>query len=299
MPSSLNGAGAVIQDPLFSRRIRDSGSKTLILGRRKRQFRLAIEDRFHRVRRRDAEPPNAAFVRYAWTDRAPRTWSAGAARGIRCAVPGLMSYGLRGRPAGETLGPEGRKQAGLGAGSHPRPITQTRYRRRSCGRRSYGMMCSDRLRLAMELLGDISQGELLRANGVSTTTISLFLSGKRHLRPALVSKLMVGLERVFFERCGGRAKRLRNPSFAESRYVAASFGSKERPHSGHRGVGKPRSEYAQCIQIAVSGRLLASESILHFRLRGAEPPRSTATAHLQRAAVRAREDRGRLCDALA
>ena len=59
------------------------------------------------------------------------------------------------------------------------------------------MMSPDRLRMAMVLLGDITQGELSRASGVSPTTISLFLSGKRKLRPALASKLMVGLERAF------------------------------------------------------------------------------------------------------
>jgi len=54
--------------------------------------------------------------------------------------------------------------------------------------------------MAMKLLGDISQRELSRASGVSPTTISLFLSGKRKLHPALSSKLMVGLERVFAQR---------------------------------------------------------------------------------------------------
>lgn len=62
------------------------------------------------------------------------------------------------------------------------------------------MMNPNRLRLAMQLLGDITQGELSRASGVSPTTISLFLSGKRKLRPALASKLMIGLERVFTEK---------------------------------------------------------------------------------------------------
>lgn len=62
------------------------------------------------------------------------------------------------------------------------------------------MMSPNRLRLAMQLLGDITQGELSRASGVSPTTISLFLSGKRKLRPALASKLMIGLERVFIEK---------------------------------------------------------------------------------------------------
>jgi len=58
-------------------------------------------------------------------------------------------------------------------------------------------MSPDRLRLAMQLLGDISQGELARASGVSTTTISLFLSGKRALRPALAVRIVEGLERAF------------------------------------------------------------------------------------------------------
>lgn len=62
------------------------------------------------------------------------------------------------------------------------------------------MMSTNRLRLAMQLLGGITQGELSRASGVSPTTISLFLSGKRNLRPALASKLMIGLERVFIEK---------------------------------------------------------------------------------------------------
>lgn len=60
-----------------------------------------------------------------------------------------------------------------------------------------GMISPDRLRLAMQLLGDISQGELARASGVSATTICLFLSGKRVLRPALAARLVEGLERVF------------------------------------------------------------------------------------------------------
>lgn len=61
-------------------------------------------------------------------------------------------------------------------------------------------MNPDRLRMAMKLLGDITQGELSRMSNVSTTTISLFLSGKRKLRPALASQLMVGLERVFAQK---------------------------------------------------------------------------------------------------
>jgi len=59
------------------------------------------------------------------------------------------------------------------------------------------MMSPHRLRLAMQLLGDISQGELARASGVSATTICLFLSGKRVLRPALAVKIVEGLERAF------------------------------------------------------------------------------------------------------
>jgi len=68
-------------------------------------------------------------------------------------------------------------------------------------RRRGGMMSPDRLRLAMQLLGDISQGELSRASGgVSVTTISLFLNGKRELRPAMEVRLIEGLERAFRQR---------------------------------------------------------------------------------------------------
>ena len=49
----------------------------------------------------------------------------------------------------------------------------------------------------MQLLGDFTQGELARASGVSATTISLFLNGKRRLRPALAVRLVEGLERAF------------------------------------------------------------------------------------------------------
>ena len=49
----------------------------------------------------------------------------------------------------------------------------------------------------MQLLGDITQGELSRASGISTTTISLFLRGKRKLRPAMAARLVEGLERAF------------------------------------------------------------------------------------------------------
>ncbi len=62
---------------------------------------------------------------------------------------------------------------------------------------TYSMMNPNRVRMAMQLLGDLTQGEVSRASGLSPTTISLFLSGKRQLRPALASKLMVGLERAF------------------------------------------------------------------------------------------------------
>jgi len=63
------------------------------------------------------------------------------------------------------------------------------------------MMSPDRLRLAMQLLGDISQGELSRASsGVGVPTISLFLNGKRELRPAMATRLVAGLEPVFRQR---------------------------------------------------------------------------------------------------
>ncbi len=58
-------------------------------------------------------------------------------------------------------------------------------------------MCPDRARLAMQLLGDFTQGELARTSGVSPTTISLFLRGKRGLRPAVAVRLVEGLERAF------------------------------------------------------------------------------------------------------
>ena len=61
-------------------------------------------------------------------------------------------------------------------------------------------MSPDRLRLAMELLGGIAQGELARASGLSATTISLFLAGKRTLRPAMEVRLIAGLERAFRQR---------------------------------------------------------------------------------------------------
>jgi len=61
-------------------------------------------------------------------------------------------------------------------------------------------MSPDRLRLAMELLGGVTQGELARASGLSATTISLFLAGKRTLRPAMEVRLIAGLERAFRQR---------------------------------------------------------------------------------------------------
>ncbi len=61
-------------------------------------------------------------------------------------------------------------------------------------------MCPDRVRLAMHLLGDFTQGELARASGVSATTISLFLAGKRRLRPAWAARLVEGLERAFIRK---------------------------------------------------------------------------------------------------
>ena len=76
------------------------------------------------------------------------------------------------------------------------------------------MMSPNRLRLAMQLLGDISQGELSRASGgVSVTTISLFLNGKRELRPAMEVRLIEGLERAFRH----RQCRLDTTFFAASR----------------------------------------------------------------------------------
>jgi len=59
------------------------------------------------------------------------------------------------------------------------------------------MMSPNRVRMAMQLLGDITQGELSRMSDVSPTTISLFLRGKRDLRPALAVRLIEGLERAF------------------------------------------------------------------------------------------------------
>ncbi len=52
----------------------------------------------------------------------------------------------------------------------------------------------------MQLLGDITQGELSRASGVSPTTISPFLNGKRKLRRTLAASLVAGLEKVFVQK---------------------------------------------------------------------------------------------------
>jgi len=52
----------------------------------------------------------------------------------------------------------------------------------------------------MELLGGITQGELARAGGLSATTLSLFLAGKRTLRPAMEVRLIEGMERAFRQR---------------------------------------------------------------------------------------------------
>jgi hypothetical protein len=49
----------------------------------------------------------------------------------------------------------------------------------------------------MQLLGGVTQGELSRSCKISTTTISLFLRGKRRLRPAQAARLVQGLERAF------------------------------------------------------------------------------------------------------
>ena len=65
----------------------------------------------------------------------------------------------------------------------------------------------------MELLGGVTQGELARASGLSPTTISLFLAGKRTLRPAMEVRLIAGLERAFKQ----RGCRLDTTFFAASR----------------------------------------------------------------------------------
>jgi len=52
----------------------------------------------------------------------------------------------------------------------------------------------------MELLGGVTHGELARVSGLSATTISLFLRGKRTLRPAMEVRLIEGLERAFRQR---------------------------------------------------------------------------------------------------
>jgi len=87
-----------------------------------------------------------------------------------------------------------------------------RFRRQSYGRHHSGMMCPDRVRLAMQLLGDITQGELSRMSDVSPTTISLFLNGKRTLRPALAVRLVEGLERAFVR----KGSRLDTAFFADA-----------------------------------------------------------------------------------
>ena len=53
-----------------------------------------------------------------------------------------------------------------------------------------------RLRLAIELLG-VSAAQLARTSGVSTTTISLILSGRRKPSRRIAVRLVVGLEKAF------------------------------------------------------------------------------------------------------
>ena len=65
----------------------------------------------------------------------------------------------------------------------------------------------------MQLLGDLTQGEVSRMSGFSPTTISLFLNWKRTLRPALAVRLIEGLERAFV--CKG--SRLDTAFFADGR----------------------------------------------------------------------------------
>ena len=74
------------------------------------------------------------------------------------------------------------------------------------------MMSPDRVRMAMQLLGDITQGELSRMSDVSPTTISLFLNGKRELRPALAVRLIEGLARAFVR----KGSRLNTAFFADA-----------------------------------------------------------------------------------
>lgn len=53
-----------------------------------------------------------------------------------------------------------------------------------------------RLRQALSLLG-VSQAELARASGVSTTTISLLLSARRIPSQDIAVRLIEGIERAF------------------------------------------------------------------------------------------------------
>ncbi len=55
-----------------------------------------------------------------------------------------------------------------------------------------------RLRLAIELLG-VTAAQLARASGVSPTTISLILSGRRRPSRRIAVRLVVGLEKAFRE----------------------------------------------------------------------------------------------------
>ena len=112
---------------------------------------------------------------------------------------------------------------GLSASDHPK--TDSVGGR--AGRQSYFMVSPDRLRLAMELLGDLTQGELARASGVSTTTISLVLAGKRDLRPAMEVKLIEGLERAFRQN-GARL----DTAFFEPARCRAPGVDENRPPSG-------------------------------------------------------------------
>ena len=72
----------------------------------------------------------------------------------------------------------------------------------------------------MQPLGGFTQGELSRARGVSPTTISLFLPGKRELRPALDFRLVEGTERAFV-RNGSR----RDTSFFSERQASEMSGT--------------------------------------------------------------------------
>jgi transcriptional regulator with XRE-family HTH domain len=57
----------------------------------------------------------------------------------------------------------------------------------------------ERLRQALSLLG-VSQAELARASGVSTTTISLLLSATRIPSQDIAVRLIGGVERAFKEK---------------------------------------------------------------------------------------------------